>query len=75
MDLIERSPSLAEIQTYAAAKSHRAAAQHVAEQPGGDGQGSRRLGPWAALVPDDGYRLSLGEPRAGGERSIELASD
>jgi hypothetical protein len=34
--------------------------------------GSGRRG--AALVPDDGDRLPLGEPGAGGERLIELAA-
>jgi hypothetical protein len=36
-------------------------------------EGSGRLGASVALVPDDGYRLALGERRAGGERLIELA--
>ncbi len=34
--------------------------------------GSGPLGACAALVRDDIYRLALGEPRAGGERLIEL---
>src|SRR5216684_8204673 len=34
--------------------------------------GSGLLGAGAALVPDDVYRLSLGEPGAGGERLVEL---
>ena len=33
--------------------------------------GSRRLSAGTTLVPDDGYRLLLGEPGAGGERLIE----
>jgi hypothetical protein len=33
--------------------------------------GSEPLGAGAALVPDDGYRLLLGEPGAGGEGLIE----
>ena len=33
--------------------------------------GSEPLGAGAALVPDDGYRVPLGERGAGGERQIE----
>src|SRR6516164_5287898 len=33
--------------------------------------GSRRLSAGTTLVPDDGYRLLLGEHGAGGERPIE----
>src|SRR5207302_261230 len=36
------------------------------------GGGSGFLGAGAALVPDDVYRLPLGEPGAGGERLVEL---
>jgi hypothetical protein len=36
--------------------------------------GSGRLGAAAALVPDDGYRILLGEPGAGGECLVELAA-
>jgi len=36
-------------------------------------RGSGCRGPGAALVLDDGDRLPLGEPGAGGERLIELA--
>ena len=48
-------------------------AQPPGSQPGREvcRGGSGRLSAGTTLVPDDGYRLLLGEPGAGGERLIE----
>ena len=40
-------------------------------RPATVGVGPARVGGFAVVVPDDGYRLPLGESGAGGERLIE----
>jgi hypothetical protein len=56
MDPVEQSRPLSRYRRYAAAKPHRAAAQHVAEQSGGDGQGLRTSGSLCGAGPSSPQR-------------------